>query len=127
MNPETRQYTNKILAPGNCNCNVANSILHQQIPTDDPRKNFPKRNIRVCVSTSRYWDRRRKFGITISRETTGNSSECEKKDNGWAAVVACRADSSKNTGTNYGCYSQKSQIPNSEHSFQVHGMTFAVA
>jgi hypothetical protein len=70
----------EVAAPGDRNGDVANRVLEDQIPADDPRDQFTERRIRIRVGTPRLRNHRRQFGVAERRERAHRAEQDEGDD-----------------------------------------------
>src|SRR3990170_862390 len=94
----------KIIGPQDGHGNVANSILQQQVPSDDPGHELSQRIICIGVGAAGNRNHGGKLGIAQSGKPAGNSRENKKKGYCWSACGCCIANGGKNSCTNQGSY-----------------------
>jgi hypothetical protein len=60
-------------APAHRDRRCSKSIFKNQIPTDDPGNQFPKRGVRIRIGAARDWYHRSELGIAKPRESAGHT------------------------------------------------------
>ena len=65
----------EIIAPADGDGDIADCVLDDQIPTDNPRNQFAQRCIGVRVRAAGDWNHRSEFCITQSCESAGDGCE----------------------------------------------------
>ena len=77
MDAESGELRFGITAESNGNRDVADHVLQNQVPADNPGKNFAQRRVRVCVRATRNRDHRSQFGIAEPGKAARNRNQNE--------------------------------------------------
>ncbi len=103
VNPECSQLRFGISAEADSDRHVADHIFQDQVPADDPGKNFAQRCIGIGVGAARDRNHRRQLGIAQAGKTAGHGHQqkrdCDRRT-GWRTPVHQR--SRRRTGAQEG-------------------------
>ena len=67
LDAEARQQRGEVAAPGDRDRDVADRVLEDQVPADDPRDQLAERRVRVGVGAAGLRDHRRQLGVAERR------------------------------------------------------------
>ena len=76
---EIPQQRLEVVAPGDRDRDVADGVLENQIPADDPRDQLAERRVGVRVGAARLRNHRRELRVAESRERAGAAEQQERK------------------------------------------------
>ena len=74
-----RQQRLEVVTPGDGDRDVADRVLEDQIPADDPRDQFAERRVRVGVRAARLRNHRRELRVAEARECAGGAKQEERE------------------------------------------------
>src|SRR6266550_1278098 len=80
MKSQAREQRLEIISPRNGDCDVANRVLEDEIPTDDPRDELAECRVRVSVRAPRLWNHRCELRITKCSERANKAEQEERKN-----------------------------------------------
>src|SRR5215510_11329266 len=72
--PEILQEANDVSAPAGSDGGGAKSVFEDQIPSNNPRKDFSERRVAIGVGRAGHRNHCRKLGVTQSRKHTTDTS-----------------------------------------------------
>ena len=70
----------EVVAPRDRDGDVADGVLEDQIPPDDPRDELAERRVRVRVRAARLRNHRRQLGVAERRERAADAEQQERDD-----------------------------------------------
>ena len=78
--PKWRQQLAEVARPADRHADVADRVLDDQVPADDPRHQLAERRVGVGVRRARDRHHRRELGVAERREPAGERGEQERDD-----------------------------------------------
>src|ERR1700756_5957584 len=82
MNAKRSQLGFRVAAESDGDSNVADHIFENQVPADDPGKNFAKGCVRIRVRAASDGNHGRKFGVAETSKAARNGNENERNCDG---------------------------------------------
>ena len=79
MEAEPVQQINNVGGKAHADAHVAEGVLQNQIPADDPGDEFAERDISVCVSRAGDGNHGRQFGVTEPGNDTNDGYQHQRK------------------------------------------------
>ena len=128
--PEAAQQRVEVVAPRNGDGDVADGVLEDQVPADDPRDQLPHRRVRIGVGAARLRNHRGELGVAEPGQRARAAEQQERKDQRRAGAVPNhlavgpdlsgrrRADGAENAGADHGADREHDQIAGAERALE---------
>jgi len=133
MDPETVQQRAEVVAPGNRDGHIADRVLEDQVPADDPGDELAQRRVRVRICAARLGNHRCQLGVTQAGECAAHTQQQEGEDQrrpgpaadevaGGIVLAGGRgADGAEDPRPDHGADPQHNQVAGAKRAFQAPG------
>ncbi len=130
LDPEAGEQRREVAAPGNGDRDVADGVLEDEIPADDPGDQLAERRVGIGVGAARLRNHRRQLRVAQAGERADAAEEEERENERRAGAVAddvavrqhlaCRggADRGEDPGADHRADGQHDEIAGAEHPLE---------
>ena len=130
VDAEAAEQRVEVAAPGDGDGDVADRVLEDQIPADDPRDQLAERRVRIRVGAARLRNHRRQLRVAERRKPADGAEQDEREDQrgpgrraddlavGPDFAGRRGADRREDAGADHGADRQHHQIARAEHALQ---------
>ena len=87
VHPEIVEQAGEIAGPAHGHGRCGHAVFEHHVPTDEPRREFAKRGIRIRIRTAGHRNQRREFRVAQRGETASDCREDKSKQHGRAGVL----------------------------------------
>ncbi len=109
----------EITGPTDGHCGGGNSVLQDEIPSDDPRDQLADSRVGIAVGAASAADRAGEFGIAQRRKRAGDTGKDERQDDGRARVLRSdHASEDEDAGADDAADAQHGQVKSAKAAFQ---------
>ncbi len=133
LEAHSAQQLLEVSRPRNRHGDVADRVLDDQVPADDPRDELAERRIRVGVGRSRHRDHRSELRVAQRGEAAGDAGEDERQDQRRprADVIGasgrCRADGREQTRADDGADAERRELHRTERARETLGAVLGLS